>query len=115
MFRAAFHAGRAGGLLAAGLVAGALVTGCAGTGTGSGTGTGTGSGSVPAAATRPATAAPATDTGGSDLAAGLLPATAFGDGAEVTPVPLGLLQHAAPMAGALAGVQVDRPECLTAV
>jgi hypothetical protein len=102
------------GLLGAGLVAGALLTGCGGGQTGT----------APAAATHPASAAPAADTDAADpaadhadgLAAGLLPADAFGDGATVMAVPLGQLRTMAPLAAApLAGVDVQPPGCLTAL
>jgi hypothetical protein len=92
------------GLLAAGLAAGALLTGCGGGQTRT----------APAAATQPATAAPAADT--RDLAGALLPARAFGEGATTTPVPLDRLRAMAPMAAApLAGVDVQPPGCLSAV
>jgi hypothetical protein len=95
---------RTAGLLVAGLVAGALLTGCGGRQTRT----------APAAATHPATAAPAADT--EDLAAGLLPARAFGDGATTMPVPLDRLGAMAPMgATPLAGVDVQPPGCLAAV
>jgi hypothetical protein len=94
------------GLLAAGLATGALLTGC-------------GDGqtrTAPAAATHPATAAPAADTAGRDLAAALLPAREFGEGATTMPVPLDRLGAMAPMvAGPLAGIDVQPPACLSAV
>jgi hypothetical protein len=70
---------RSAAALGAGLVAGAILTGCAHSETGTAT----------AAATGPAetSAAPASESD-SDLAAGLLPAEAFGEGAEVVQLPL---------------------------
>jgi hypothetical protein len=92
-------------LLGAGLVAGALLTGCGGGETPT----------APAAATQPA-AAPAADSDGGDLAAGLLPAEAFGDGATAMAVPLDHLRAMAPMAAApLGGVDVEPATCLSAV
>ena len=94
------------GLLAAGLAAGALLTGCGGAQTRT----------APAAATHPATAVPAADTSAQDLAAALLPAQAFGDGATTMPVPLDRLGAMAPMAaGPVAGSDVQPPACLAAV
>jgi hypothetical protein len=94
------------GLLAAGLAAGALLSGCGGGQTRT----------APAAATHAATAAPAADTSGQDLAAGLLPAQAFGDGATAMSVPLDRLRAMAPMAAApFAGVDVQPPACLSAI
>ena len=97
------RARRSAGLLVVGLAAGALLTGCGG-------------GRIrtaPAAATHPATAAPAADT--QDLAAGLLPAQAFGDDATTMPVPLDRLGAMAPMGAPPAGVDVQPPGCLAAV
>jgi hypothetical protein len=70
---------RSAAVLGAGLVAGTVLVGCASDRTAT----------APAAATGPVetSSAPATDTD-SDLAAGLLPAEAFGEGAEVDSLPL---------------------------
>jgi hypothetical protein len=90
------------GLLAVGLAAGALLTGCGGGQTRT----------APAAATQPATAA--ADT--ADLAGALLPAQAFGDGATTMPLPLDRLRAMAPLGAAPpAGLDVQPPACLSAV
>jgi hypothetical protein len=70
---------RSAAVLGAGLVAGTVLIGCSSEQTST----------APAAATGPVetSPAPATDTG-SDLAAGLLPAEAFGEGAEVDSLSL---------------------------
>jgi hypothetical protein len=68
--------GSSGTVLRAGLVAGAVLIGCAADPTRT----------APAAATSPAESS-ATPTASSDLAAGLLPAEAFGKGADVDPLP----------------------------
>ncbi|WP_448627887.1 hypothetical protein [Geodermatophilus sp. URMC 64] len=97
---------RAAGLLGAGLVTGAVLTGCGSDETAT----------APAAATGPATAAaPAADTATPDLADGLLPATAFGPDATVIPVPADRLDRAGDLAGALAFVQVTPDSCATAL
>jgi hypothetical protein len=94
------------GLLVACLAASAVLAGCGGGQTRT----------APAAATHPAPAAPAADTSGQDLAAGLLPAQAFGDGATAMSLPLDRLGAMARMAGApFAGVDVQPPACLSAV
>jgi hypothetical protein len=91
-------------LLATGLVAGAVVTGCASdTGVQEAAATGAPSPSAEAAA---ATSAPA------DLAAGLLPAEAFGPGARVLPVSGQQLSEGAPAGmGPPAGVEVTPGSC----
>jgi hypothetical protein len=94
------------GLLGAGLTAGVLLSGCGSAETPT----------VPAAATHAASAAPAAETSGADLSAGLLPADAFGDGATVLPVPTGQLGALSAMAGSLPAVDVQQgQECVTAV
>jgi hypothetical protein len=99
-----FRSRRTTGLLVAGLAAGGLLTGCGGGQTPT----------APAAATHPATAAPAADS--RDLADGLLPAPAFGADATTTPLALDRLGAMAPMAAAsLAGIDVQPPGCLAAV
>lgn len=80
--------GRRSAALGAGLLAGAVLTGCAADQTPT----------APAAATGPvetsSAPAPDPDSGaGSDLAAGLLPAEAFGEGAEIDQLPLGDVPH----------------------
>jgi hypothetical protein len=105
MSRAALRTRRTAGLLGAGLVAGAVLTGCGGHETRT----------APAAATEPATAsiAPAADTGG-DLAAGLLPAKDFGDGAQLTPLPTDRLAEAGMLTGMLPSLHLP-PACAAAV
>jgi hypothetical protein len=104
MLRTALRPRRTAGLLGAGLVAGAVLTGCGSDATAT----------APAAATGPATAAPVADTA-PDLADGLLPATAFGPDAAVTPVPAERLAHVGDLAGALALVQITPDSCATAL
>jgi hypothetical protein len=80
MLRSALRYRRSISVLGAGLVAGAVLAGCAASPTPT----------EPAAATGPAesSATPApTPTASSDLAAGLLPAAAFGEGADVEQLP----------------------------
>src|SRR4051812_22543509 len=107
MPRNALRSRRAAGLLGAGLVAGALLTGCGSDATAA----------APAAATGPATAAPAADPAdpAADLAEGLLPAGAFGPDATVTPVPADRLGRAGELAGALALVQISPDSCASAL
>lgn len=89
--------------LAAGATAGAVLTGC-------------GAGH-PAAGTRSAAAVPAasTQSAGADLSSGLLPQSAFGQGASVTTLSPAQLQQALAMVGtletALSGAQFDRAAC----
>jgi hypothetical protein len=71
-------------VLGAGLVAGTVLVGCASDRTST----------APAAATGPVETSPAPTTdAASDLAAGLLPAEAFGEGTEVDSLPLDHLDH----------------------
>jgi hypothetical protein len=94
-------------LLATGLVAGAVLTGCAsGADVREAAATGTPSPSAEAAAATPS---------GADLAAGLLPAEAFGADARVVPVSGEQLSRSAPAGmGSPADVEVT-PESCTAV
>jgi hypothetical protein len=79
MLRVVHRCRRSAAVLGAGLVAGAVLTGCSSDETPT----------APAAATGPVETSPAPATAtDSDLAAGLLPAEAFGDGAEVDQLPL---------------------------
>jgi hypothetical protein len=97
---------RAGGVLAAGLTATALLTACAGD-------------------IGPESAAPSSSAGESsaaeetsapDLASGLLPADAFGPEATVVAISLEQLKQGAGMAAAGAeGLQITPQECATAV
>jgi hypothetical protein len=100
-------------LLATGLVAGAVLTGCAaGADVREAAATGTPSPSVEAS--------PSVDTAatsaGADLAAGLLPAEAFGVGARVLPLSGEQLSRGAlAPVGSLAGVQVTPEACTAAL
>jgi hypothetical protein len=99
-------------LLATGLVAGAVLTGCAaGADVREAAATGTPSPSVEAS--------PSVDTAtsaGADLAAGLLPAEAFGPGARVLPLSGEQLSRGAlAPVGSLAGVQVTPEACTAAL
>ena len=96
---------RAAGLLAVGLVTGAALSGCGADAPRT----------APAAAGRPAPAAPAADTGPSRLAMGLLPAEAFGPGATVTPLPADRLRQAGAMAGTFPGLQLTPDGCASAL
>ncbi len=100
-------------LLATGLVAGAVLTGCAADSeVREASATGTPSPSVEAASSTDTAATSA----GADLAAGLLPAEAFGADARVFPVTgEQLLQSALAPAGSLAGVQVTPEACTAAL
>jgi hypothetical protein len=100
--------GRRTSLLATGLVAGAVLTGCASdAGVQEAAATGTPSPSAEAAAATPAPA---------DLAAGLLPAEAFGPGARVLPVPgQRLSEHALAGMGAPADAAVTPEACTAAL
>ncbi|MGY1606273.1 hypothetical protein [Geodermatophilus sp. SYSU D00700] len=92
----------------AGLAAAAVLTGCAGGEVG-----GTASPASSTASSAPASGSPAS---GTDLAPGLLPADAFGPGAQVTPLTEAQLAQGAAAAGGAAGdVQVTPPECAPAV
>ncbi|MGY1670427.1 hypothetical protein [Geodermatophilus sp. SYSU D00710] len=92
----------------AGLAAAVLLTGCAG-----GAVEGTASPASSTASSAPASGSPAS---GTDLAPGLLPADAFGPGAQVTPLTEAQLAQGAAAAGGAAGdVQVTPPECAPAV
>ena len=95
-------------LIATGLVAGAVLAGCS-----------SDADVREAAATgspSPSAEAAAATTAGPDLAAGLLPAEAFGADARVVPVSGERLSHGAPAAvGSLAGVQVAPEECAAAL
>jgi hypothetical protein len=104
MPRNALPSRRAAGLLGAGLVAGSLLTGCGSDATVT----------APAAATGPATVAPAADPA-ADLADGLLSAGAFGPDATVTPMPADRLGHAGELSGALSLVQISPDSCATAL
>jgi len=105
MPRNALRSRRAAGLLGAGLVAGSLLTGCGSDAT---------TATAPAAATGPATVAPAADPA-ADLADGLLPAAAFGPDATVTPMPADRLGHAGELSGALSLVQISPDSCASAL
>jgi hypothetical protein len=100
--------------LAAALAAAGVLAGCGGGGAPAWSAGGAPLGAAsPAAATAPA-------SGDADLARGLLPADAFGDGATVVPVTLATLQQqlaAVPggLAAALAGVQITPAACATAL
>ncbi|SDC74072.1 hypothetical protein SAMN05660690_2364 [Geodermatophilus telluris] len=74
------------------------------------------SASSSSASSSESSAASSSAAGGSDLAPGLLPADAFGPGAQVTPVTEAQLQQGAALAGgSAAGLQVDPPECAALV
>ncbi|SHG39705.1 hypothetical protein [Geodermatophilus nigrescens] len=80
------------------------------------------SGAGPSSSASPSSSAPSSsgsagssDPGGADLAAGLLPAEAFGPGAQVVPVGQEQLEQGAALsAGSLEGLQVTPPECAEA-
>ena len=93
-------------LLATGLVAGAVLTGCS-----------SGADVQEAAATgAPAPSAEAATPASTDLAAGLLPAEAFGDGARVVPVNGERLSRGAlPAGGSLSGAEVTPEACAAAL
>jgi hypothetical protein len=102
--------------VAAALAAAGLLAGCTG---GGGTSAAPDAGSPLGAASPVAATAPA-PAGAQDLSRGLLPAEAFGPGATVRAVTLGELQQqlaAVPggLTGALAGVQITQPACVTAL
>jgi hypothetical protein len=89
-------------LLAAGATAGAVLTGCGA--------------AHPAAGGRPAAVpAASTQSAGADLSSGLLPESAFGQGASVMHLSPAQLQQALAMAGTLktglSGAQFDPPAC----
>ena len=94
---------RAARLAAPGLVAAALVTGCSGD---------DGGGAASEQSSASPSASPSSSAADSELAAGLLPADAFGPGARVTPVTEEQLAQGAALAGgSAAGLRVDPPEC----
>jgi hypothetical protein len=108
MLRHGLRCRRSAAFLGAGLVAGAVLTGCGAPQTPTAPAAATGPAETFAAAT--GSAAP---TAGSDLAAGLLPAEAFGAGATVTRLPLDLLSNDGH--GWLDEETVTPPECRTAL
>jgi hypothetical protein len=94
------HRARPAAVLAAGVVAGAVLAGCAEDGSG------------PEAATG-SSAAPRPSGAGTDLSAGLLPAAAFGAAARVTPVTgQQLAQGAAAASGSVADARVTVPSII---
>ncbi|MEX5720005.1 hypothetical protein [Geodermatophilus maliterrae] len=103
---------------AAGLLAAPLLAACGGDdvgGTASPASTSSAAASS-AAAESSASPAGASASGGTDLAPGLLPAEAFGAGAQVTPLTeQQLAQGAALAGGSVEGLEVSPPECADVV
>jgi hypothetical protein len=103
-------------VLGAGLLAGAVLTGCAGTPTRTVTAAATQPLDAPAAATStasPSASSAPSSSSGSDLAAGLLPADAFGAGASVQTFTLADLDSWDDWDHGTAGVVP--PECASAI
>ena len=102
-------------VLGAGLLAGAVLTGCAGTPTRTVTAAATQPLDAPAAATSTASSAPSapSSSSGSDLTAGLLPADAFGSGVSVQTFTLADLDSWDDWDHGTAGVVP--PECASAI
>ncbi len=98
----------------AGLAAAVLLTACGGGDVeGSASPASSGSAASSASGSSGSSGAPSS---GTDLAPGLLPADAFGPGAQVTPIPEQQLEQGAAAAGGSSeGLQVTPPECDQAV
>jgi hypothetical protein len=97
-------------LAATGLAAAVVLAGCGGEDVAGTASPASGQSSSSAAATTSSSGG-----GGVDLAAGLLPAEAFGPGAQVVPVLQEQLEQGAALAGgSLEGLQVTPPECAAA-
>lgn len=99
-------------MLAAALVAGAALAGCAG-GSSAEESAATGG---PSSSASPSVLPAASTSDGTDQTSGLVPAEAFGADAQVTPVPADqLVQGALAPGGSLAGAQVTPEACAAAV